>query len=52
MNFIKLIVLSFVVLTASSTSAFAQNSPQQTDTVKNVVIKVKGINCAMDLSQF
>jgi copper chaperone CopZ len=49
MNFIKLIVLSFVVLTASSTSAFAQNSPQQTDTVKNVVIKVKGINCAMDL---
>lgn len=49
MNLIKLIVLSFVVLTATLNSASAQNSPQQTNTVKKAVIKVKGITCAMDL---
>lgn len=49
MKFIKSFVLAFIVLTATTNIAFAQSNTQQTDTTKTITIKVKGINCSMDL---
>jgi len=45
MKFIKSFVLAFIVLTATASIAFSQT----TDSTKTVTVKVKGINCSMDL---
>ncbi|MBK8243643.1 MAG: hypothetical protein IPK88_09470 [Saprospiraceae bacterium] len=49
MKFIKSFVLAFIVLTATTSIAFAQSTTQKTDSTKTVTIKVKGISCSMDL---
>ncbi len=49
MKFIKSFVLAFIVLTATTSIAFAQSTTQKNDTTKTVTLKVKGISCSMDL---
>ncbi len=51
MKFIKSLFLAFTVLTATTNVAFSQstNTIQQTDSVKTLTVKVKGITCSMDL---
>ena len=49
MKFIKSFVLAFIVLTATTSIAFAQSTTQKTDSTKTVTIKVKGVTCNNDL---
>lgn len=51
MKFIKLLAFGFAIFIATSNTAFSQsaNLNQQTDSVKTILVKVKGINCSMDL---
>ena len=49
MKLIKLFVLAFIVLTATTSITLAQNTTQKNDNQKTITIKVKGINCSMDL---
>lgn len=49
MKFIKSFVLAFIVLTATTSIAFAQSTSQKTDSTKTVTVKVNGITCSMDL---
>lgn len=51
MKFIKSFVLAFIGMTAASNSAFSQTTSTrlQTDSLKTLSIKVKGITCSMDL---
>jgi len=51
MKFIKSFVLAFILLIASSTSAFSQttNLNLSTDSLKTETIKVKGVTCSGDL---
>lgn len=51
MNLIKLFVLAFIALTATTNIAFSQttNTNQTTDSLKTATVKVKGITCSMDL---
>jgi len=51
MKLIKSFFLAVVVLMASTNFAFSQTTPttQQTETVKTINVKVKGISCSTDL---
>lgn len=51
MKFIKSFFLAVIALIATTNFAFSQttSATQQTETVKTIDVKVKGITCSMDL---
>lgn len=51
MKYIKIFVVAIIVLTAKTKGSFSQTTTnnQSTDSLKIATIKVKGINCSMDL---
>lgn len=53
MKFIKSFVLAFALLLASTTFSYSKQIPSviPSDTLKTTTIKVKGINCSMDLKR-
>lgn len=51
MKFVKLLILTLVVVTAKKNIALSQtaSAKQATDNLKVAAVKVKGISCSMDL---
>ncbi|RTY90601.1 heavy-metal-associated domain-containing protein [Flavobacterium sp. GT3R68] len=49
MKFIKSLVLAFIILIVTTSIVSAQEKTQNTDNTKTITVKVKGINCSMDL---